>query len=308
MSERTCPHCQAVIAASSDGRCSSCERLLDAPPLHLDVTVQRKKPSRVRQGLFIAALLAGAGLSIEAVSRLGCGDFLSAYYDSIGLLVVLLLLTRNAYLRSVPTESPRKDLVLTRLAVYVAMGAGLYLGLRIWGAQSDLAAIVGTSSPSHYRNEYFGFQLTYDSPWQDATESNRKRMTAAGAPFLLLALALPPTDGREMGATVVLTTVKIPSAEAESTSGEHLDMMVSKLMERKDRPREVKSERQTTLAGMPFDRLSLKRPWGGQEIGMTFWATRRRGYLILITGSYSTGQGLAAIEELLAQMSSADRQ
>ncbi len=302
MSERTCPHCQAVIQPNTDRRCSSCDRFLDAPSLHLDVTVQRKKPSRVRRGLFIAVLLVGAVLAAEAILQLGRGKVLSAFYDSIGVVALLWVLTGNAYLRLVPTERPRGLSNLPRLAVYIAMGIGLYLGIRIWGSQSELEAIVGTSRPGHYRNEYFGFQLSYDSPWQDVTKSDQKITAVTGAPTLVLSLALAPTDSGATGAKVLLTVVKIPDADAELTSGEHLDMMISTLMQRADRPRDVKVERQTTLAAMPFDRLSLKRPWGEQEIGMTFWATQQRGYLIMITGSYPTRRGLLAIEELLAKM------
>lgn len=308
MSERTCPHCQAVIPANTEGRCPSCGQLLVTSPLHLDVSVQRKRASRVGRALFIAALVGGAVLAIEAVLRFGRGVDRSAFYDCLGLLVALLFFTRNEYLRSVPTESPRQGLRLTRWVVYVAMGVGLYLGLRIWGAQSDLAAIDGTSRPGQYRNEYFGFQLSYDSPWQDVTETNRT--APAGASFgrsLLLALTLPPSPDHAIAANVVLTAIKVPDAEADLTGGEHLDLMISKLMERGDRPRHVKTERQTVLAGMTFDRLSLKRTWEGDEIGMTFWATRRRSYLILITGSYSTDQGLVAIEELLTNMVTTDR-
>lgn len=308
MSERTCPHCQAVIPVNTEGRCSSCGQLLDISRLHLDVSVQRKKASRVVKTLFLAALLAGMVLANEAVIRFGRENDPSAFYDCLGLLVVLLFLTRNEYLRSVPTESPRADLGLTRWVVYVAMGVGLYLGLRIWSAQSDLAAIDGTGRPGQYRNEYFGFQLPYDSSWQDVTES--KRTVPAGASLsrsLLLALTLPQSADHAIPSSIVLTAIKVSDAEAELTGGEHLDLMISKLMERADRPRHVKTERQTELAGMTFDRLSLKRTWEGDEIGMTFWATRRRGYLILITGSYSTDQGLVGIEELLTNMVTTDR-
>jgi len=35
---------------------------------------------------------------------------------------------------------------------------------------------------------------------------------------------------------------------------------------------------------------------------MTIWATVRKGYLITITGTYSSNEGLVAIETLLMKM------
>jgi hypothetical protein len=70
-----------------------------------------------------------------------------------------------------------------------------------------------------------------------------------------------------------------------------------------DPPKEVKNEPKSTIAGHDFDRLALKRLWGDSEIGMTYWVAVTKGHALVITGSYATPEGLAAIERLLANAS-----
>jgi hypothetical protein len=305
MSETTCPHCHAEIQADADGRCSACGRRLDVPPLHLDAAVKKKDVNWIWQAFFIAALLGGLVFLVEAALQYSRGNILVAIYNSIGLIVIPCVFVAKNNLRTVSTDSPREPSSLPRSAIFVAIGLALYLGLRYWAAQSGSAAIAGTNTPGHYQNDYFNFQIPYGLTWQDVTHATRKQATSEIAPYLLLGLTLPPTADNATTATLMLTAVKIPSSEAGNTSSDHLEMMVSNLMKRSDHPRDVKSEHRSTLGGIEFDRLSLKRPWGDQEMGMTFWATQQRGYMLLITGSYPTPEGLLAIEELLAKMSEA---
>jgi hypothetical protein len=293
MSETTCPHCHAEIQADGDGRCSACGRHLEVSPLHLDAAVKKKNSSWL---VFV----------VEAVLQYARGNILVAIYNSIGLIVIPCVFVARNNLRTCSAGSPREPFSLPRSAIFVALGLALYLGLRYWAAQSGSAAIAGTNAPGHYQNDYFNFQLPYGLTWRDVTHATGKQVaTSEIAPYLLLSLTLPPTEESAVAASLMFTAVKIPSSEAGYTSSDHLDMMVSSLMKRSDHPRDVKTEQRSTLGGFEFDRLSLKRPWGDQEMGMTFWATQQRGYMLLITGSYPTPEGLLAIEELLAKMSEA---
>lgn len=119
---------------------------------------------------------------------------------------------------------------------------------------------------------------------------------------MLLALTIPPSADETITAGILVTVFRIPVSESESTSAALLDKMVASLMQRSDRPRNLRSERRSIAAGMTFDRVALRRDWNGQEIGMTIWATVRKGYLITITGTYSSNEGLVAIETLLMKM------
>lgn len=304
MSEMTCPHCHGEILADADGRCSACGRRLDVSPLHLDAAVKKRNGNWMRQAFFILALLGGLVFVVEAVLQYARGNILVAIYNSIGLIVIPCVFVARNNLRAFATDSPREPLSLARSAIFVALGLALYLGLRYWAAQSGSAAIAGTNTPGHYQNDYFNFQLPYGLVWRDVTHVTGKQATTSGiSSYLLLSLTLPPTEESATAASLMFTAVKIPPSESGYASSDHLDMMISNLMKRSDHPRDVKTEKQSHFGELDFDRLSLKRPWGDQEMGMTFWATQQRGYVLLITGSYPTPGGLLAIEELLAKMS-----
>lgn len=90
--------------------------------------------------------------------------------------------------------------------------------------------------------------------------------------------------------------------EGVPSGAEYLRRMLPRLQQRRDGPREIKDEPPATVGGLAFDRLSLKRPWGDGEVRMTYWAAVKRGYAVLITGTYSSSEGLQAIEELLARV------
>ncbi|MDB5348225.1 MAG: hypothetical protein JWP89_6602 [Schlesneria sp.] len=306
MSETTCPHCHAETQADGDGQCSACGRSLVVSPLHLDADVKKRTNNWIYRALKIAALLCALVLVVEVVLQHWRGSILSLIYNSIGLIVIPCVFMAKSNLRRFRADGYREPANLPRSAIFVAIGLALYLGLRYWAAQSGSAAIAGTNTPGHYQNDYFNFQLPYGLTWHDVTHATGKQAAISEiAPYLLLGLTLPPTADNATTASVMLTAVKIPSSEAGNTSSDHLDMMVSNLMKRSDHPRDVKIEQRSTLGGIEFDRLSLQRPWGDQEMGMTFWATQQRGYMLLITGSYPTPEGLLAIEELLAKMSEA---
>jgi hypothetical protein len=306
MSETTCPHCHAEIHADADGRCSACGLSLGVSPFHLDAGVKKKTSNWMSPVLNISALLCASVLVVEVVLQHWRGSVLSLIYNSIGLIVIPCVFMAKNNLRRFRADGYREPANLPRSAFIVAIGLALYLGVRYWITQSSSVAIAGTKAPGDYVNDYFNFRLPYGMTWQDVTPATWKRGTVSEiAPNLILELTLPPTDDDATTASVMFTAVKIPSSESGYTSSDHLDMMVSNLMKRSDHPRDVKTEQPSTLGGIEFDRLSLKRPWGDQEMGMTFWATQQQGYMLLITGSYPTPEGLLAIEELLATMSEA---
>jgi hypothetical protein len=256
--------------------------------------------------LKVAALLCASVLVVEVVLQHWRGSVLSLVYNSIGLIVIPCVFVARNNLRRFRADGYREPANLPRTALFVALGLGLYLGLRYWAAQSGSAAIAGTNTPGHYQNDYFNFQLPYGLIWQDVTHATAKKAaTSEIAPYLLLSLTLPPTAESATAANLMFTAITIPPSETGYTSSDHLDMMVSNLMKRSDHPRDVNTEPRSTLGGIEFDRLSLKGPWGDHEMGMTFWATQQRGHLLMITGSYPTPEGLLAIEELLAKMSEA---
>lgn len=306
MSETTCPHCHAETESDADGRCPACEQSREVSPLHLNAAIKKKNSGWMWQAVFVASLLGGLILVVEAVLQYARGNILVAIYNSIGVIVIPCVFVARNNLRTFPADSPRKLSDLPRSAVFVALGFALYLGLRYWAAQSGSAAIAGTNTPGHYQNDHLNFQLPYGLTWRDVTRATGKQAATSGMnQYLLLCLTLPPTEENATAASLMFTAVKIPPSETGYTSSDHLDMMVSNLMKRSDHPRDVKIGQRSTVGGMEFDRLSLKRPWGDHEMGMSFWATQQRGYLLLITGSYPTPGGLLAIEELLAKMTEA---
>jgi hypothetical protein len=95
----------------------------------------------------------------------------------------------------------------------------------------------------------------------------------------------------------------LQASDRIASGADYLRKTLSRLRLREDGPREVKWEGQTEIAGLVYDRLSLKRTWEGGEIQMTYWVAVKRDYAIVVAGSYNSSEGLQAIEALLAGVS-----
>jgi hypothetical protein len=82
----------------------------------------------------------------------------------------------------------------------------------------------------------------------------------------------------------------------------YLEATVKFLESHPQPPRDVKIGAGGTYAGMVFDRLSLRRAWEDGQIGMTYWVTVKKGYVLSLVGCYGQPDGRQQIELLLGEM------
>ena len=172
----------------------------------------------------------------------------------------------------------------------------------------DSAELAGVVAEREYRNPYFGFRVPFDEAWLDISDEVRaqvaqRKKDKTTESLVLLALAWRPAPAIESGANVMFAVEKFSNAEGDLSGADYLRRLIGQLEHHPDPPKEVKNEPKSTIAGHDFDRLALKRLWGDSEIGMTYWVAVTKGHALVITGSYATPEGLAAIERLLANAS-----
>ncbi len=119
---------------------------------------------------------------------------------------------------------------------------------------------------------------------------------------ILLALARDASVDEMAGASLGLVAEALSAKDENITGADYLKSYLLQLQQRDDAPRAVTHEPQLNIAGVAFDRVSLRRPWGDGEIGMTIWVNTRRNHVISITGSYASESGRKAIEDLLGRV------
>jgi hypothetical protein len=202
------------------------------------------------------------------------------------------------------------------------IGVGLLLAASQLGRQlspvgrevsSDLQGhtavnVIGVAEAGDYRNPFFGYRLRYPTDWEDVTAEARKRAAerssgGASEDLVLLALARAPAGNGDDGAGLMFLAEHLPKSEHVVSGADYLRRALVRLQHHAGPPKQVKEEPQAVIGGLVYDRLSLRRPFGDGEIRMTYWVALRRGYALIITGSYRSPEGLEVIEALLARTS-----
>jgi hypothetical protein len=157
----------------------------------------------------------------------------------------------------------------------------------------------GYRTSGEYRNPYLGFRVPFGDGWQDVTDALRTP-SASGSGAVLLALDREGPAGGDSGVSVIVFTSPFPTFAGIASGADYLRRAVKQLGKGPDPPADVKEEPRATIAGIPFDRVSFKRPRGDVQVGVTNWATVRRGKVVLITATYGSPEMLRRAEELLA--------
>jgi hypothetical protein len=251
--------------------------------------------------LFLAVLALTRGIWPEAIYTGGVG---------VALVIGGLMWAGRSSGTDGVTHNRRRYTRSSLVVVACVIGVGMLVAaIQLWRWQPGVerADMLGIGEPGDYSNHYFGFRVQYGADWQDATAEVRKRAAEKSSggieeSSVLLALARVPMGDQADGASVIFAVELLPESAGVVSGADYLKRMLPRLQQRADGPKDIKEERQSIIAGLTFDRLSLRRPWGDGEVRMTYWVAVKRGYALIVTGSYVSTDGLHAIEALLARM------
>lgn len=163
-------------------------------------------------------------------------------------------------------------------------------------------SIRGVLEDGGYRNEYFGLRLPLRDGWHPIDRDSIRQ--AAGrsknadqAESILLGLAKAP-QGDAPGASLMLTAERIGPRSIGMTGRQYLSRMLNLLERHPEPPRDARLDSAVTYAGTEFHRLSLRRPVGDGEVGMTYWAGVKNGYVLTFAGSYASEDGREEVQRL----------
>ncbi|MFO0909534.1 MAG: hypothetical protein U0794_14465 [Isosphaeraceae bacterium] len=272
-------------------------------------------PSRLKLGH--ALMLSGLVAMLLGLFQFTRGKGAEALYTGgVGIALVLgrlawvTLRDREDRAASVTATGPRRNqAVMIRATAVIVIGLGMILAIvNAWRGDEPAGAVrvnrvnKGGDAPA----PPLGFRVPDGKGWQDVTSEARERLAERPGRkegnFVLLSLSRPASAGQDYGAGLVFMAERLPPSERIQTGSEYLRRMLTGLQKRQDAPRDVREESPTRISKRLYERLSLKRPLGDGELGMTFWAAVNEGYALVITGSYATPEGLSAIETLLGQV------
>ena len=290
-------------------------RPLDEPPVATD----QPQPTPGAQAdarpprWFPFLILGGAVIVVRTILALIRGDWVGAVYDSGAAVVIIAIAGRLWTVRSSEAAAVHArggPLRSALLLLACLLGVGLVIAAIHFGRDrrpGGRAEVAGVFEQGGYRNDYLGFRVRYGADWQDVTASARDEARGrAGADVdpssVLLALSRTPDRKPDAGVSVVFMVEPLNGSDDIKTGRDYMQRMLPQLQQRAEPPRDITEEAGTTLAGLAFDRLSLKRSWQGQDVDMTYWVAVTRGYALIIQGTYRSPDGLRAIGQLLTGM------
>jgi len=308
MPEFKCPHCGVVHSQSAETNCRVCNGRLDFAGFAVDTSTVI--PKRGRRDLHAIAIFAVSILLVRTAISIGYGNRAEAL--SSGVVAILLSLGLLAWPRvpSETTASARSDRQLNqrrRFLVLFMVGASLYFCLRWARVNVSQADITGTVEAGEYRNRYFHFRVPYGSTWVNTTalateQFDEKQRGQAVQSTVLLSVALVPGENQEVGDSLVF--IAEPLSSRSRVSSGH-DFLVESVPELQNEwvSSSVQWGRRQMIAGLTFDRVTVKRLVDKHEFKMTFWATVDQGYALMIWGAFNSDKGLQSMEELLSRVS-----
>ncbi len=216
--------------------------------------------------------------------------------------------TRDSSGHDVPGASPAVR--RARLAVCVLAAAGLLAAMRFRTPSrpaNDGIIHDSTADVGFYRNSDFGFRLPYDPEWKDTTSESRREAANrrdGGVGFKSIRLSLRrDADKPEDVANIMLISSTGDDLGPIASGSDFLSRMVAQAQRGAAPPSEVKDEPSATIAGLKYDRLSLRKPLEGGHVRVMYWAAVKDGRLLSIQGYYYTPDGRQAIEALIERAS-----
>ncbi|MDB5388667.1 MAG: hypothetical protein JWM11_4313 [Planctomycetaceae bacterium] len=321
MSQTHCPHCQAKLPFILDAFCPECRERLDEPPVSAGLAgalpeegTKGSPSSGTRELVIVIGLIGFASVVIRALKTGDWADVL--YTGGLGLALILIFgwcARASKAERAIHNRHryPRWFVFLSGgiVTVSVLIGANWF-----WRQQPpvNMPPVIEISEPGTYLNHQFGFRLQYGTEWNDATAEVRRKAREkspqdASESSFLLGLNLTPTVDEQDWASIILTAEALPKSSDAVSGADYLKQALSHLHNRTDPPKDIEWQQQVVIAGMAFDRLSLRRPWGESEFRMSYWVTVKNGYALSFAGSYVSQKGHQEIESLINRMSEAGR-
>ena len=207
-----------------------------------------------------------------------------------------------------------------RTCLWIGVGLGIVIGAGC-GKQTPAQIDRGRFEGSVYHNDYLGFTITLPSEWSIQDPQTTQQMVRTGEKILAgsnenMQAALEAGESRNLN---LFMAFKHPygspvpynpslNAVAESVShapgiktGADYLFHAKRLLESGQMkfsfPREVYSE---TLAGVPFHVMTTEVAVPPVEaVKQEYYATVRRGYVLLLILSYSTEQEKAELRSIL---------
>jgi hypothetical protein len=291
-------------------------RSLDEPPAAVDESqhVPGAEPGARPPRWVPFLILGGALVLVRTILALVRGDWVGAAYDSGAAVVVIAIVGRLWKARSredATVPAPRESLRLPLFILGCLLGVGLVIAAIHFGRnhpRQGQAEAAGVFEQVAYRNEYLGFRVRYGADWQDVTgwardQTRGRSSTDVDPSSVLLALSRTADGKPDAAVSVVFTVEPLAGSDDIKTGREYMQRMLPQLQQRAEPPRDIAEEAGTALAGLAFDRMSLKRSWHGEDVAMTYWVAVVRDYALIVQGTYRSPDGLRATEELLARMS-----
>jgi hypothetical protein len=293
--ETFCRHCGEQIAQTPTDNGEISRTQIEEPT--------NSSLNRTRKLLLLAAI----GMSFPALGALSRGHWFDAIYT--GGVPVALLVASHIWKKKFAiyqTDSSKRGQQF--LTAFVCFFAVAYFYQVQKPQRIDATKIDGISEPGSYVNYNLGFRVQYGDDWSDVTSKMRTPAAAKSAgnasqDWVLLTIAKTSEETPKKGASLAFMVEALPHFKTITSGSDYLAQMLKTLQSRPDRPTEITKGPRTEIAGLVFDRVSFNRLQGDTEVGMTYWAAVKGDYVLVITGSYLSYDGLQAIGSVLTQMS-----
>ncbi|MCX7419817.1 MAG: hypothetical protein NT013_09810 [Planctomycetia bacterium] len=246
-------------------------------------------------------------MSFPALDALSRGHWFDAVYTvsmPVALLVASFVWKKKFVINSTDSSKRRQQF----LTAFVCFFAVAYFFQSQKSQRIDATKIDGISEPGSYVNYNFGFRVQYSDDWSDVTSKMRTQAAVKSAgnasqDWVLLTIAKTSEETPTKYASLAFMVESLPKFKTITSGADYLTKLLLTLKNRPDGPREITKGPSSKIAGLVFDRVSFKRPWGDTEAGMTYWAAIKGDYALVITGSYLSDDGLQAIDMVMTQIS-----